>query len=493
MRFFDNLDGVCNALDNVDARLYVDSRCVYYRKPLLESGTLGTKANVQVIVPHLTESYGSSRDPPEKSIPMCTLKNFPYQIEHTIQWARDWFEGVFKQAAEEANAYAASSEFLPALMKQPIGQRLASLELLFSTLVTDRPRNFDDCIRWARDQFEELFVRNIMQLLHTFPIDMVTATGGLFWSAPKRAPAPLRFDGADPLHMQFIFAAATLRAATYSIPPSSDMAHILKVATHTEVKPFVPKSNVKIQVKDDEPVAAAGDDMEDRCRELVGLLAAQAPPASLQSQKLLPIEFEKDDDTNHHLDAISAVGNLRARAYTIAEVDKHKAKIIAGKIIPAIATTTASATGLVCLELYKLIQKKKLEEYKNAFVNLALPFFGFSEPIAPPHNKMGEWKWNLWDRIDIEGDLTLQEFIDTFQEKHHLEVTMLSSGSCMLFMNFMPKPKLAERLPKKITELLQSIAKVELSAKKKYVVLEICCSNDDGDDVETPYVRLKVR
>jgi molybdopterin/thiamine biosynthesis adenylyltransferase len=29
------------------------------QKPLLESGTMGTKGHVQVIVPHLTESYGS--------------------------------------------------------------------------------------------------------------------------------------------------------------------------------------------------------------------------------------------------------------------------------------------------------------------------------------------------------------------------------------------------------------------------------------------------
>lgn len=65
----------------------MDSRAVYYKKPLLESGTLGTKGNVQVVVPFLTESYASSRDPPEKSIPVCTLKNFPNQIEHTIQCA----------------------------------------------------------------------------------------------------------------------------------------------------------------------------------------------------------------------------------------------------------------------------------------------------------------------------------------------------------------------------------------------------------------------
>lgn len=64
---------------------YMDRRCVYYHKPLLESGTLGTKGNTQVVIPFVTESYSSSQDPPEKSIPICTLKNFPNAIEHTIQ------------------------------------------------------------------------------------------------------------------------------------------------------------------------------------------------------------------------------------------------------------------------------------------------------------------------------------------------------------------------------------------------------------------------
>ena len=43
--FWGNLDFVVNAVDNIKARLYVDYRCVWYEKPLLESGTLGTKAN----------------------------------------------------------------------------------------------------------------------------------------------------------------------------------------------------------------------------------------------------------------------------------------------------------------------------------------------------------------------------------------------------------------------------------------------------------------
>ena len=67
------------------AGLYMDQRCVFFEKPLLESGTLGTKGNTQVIIPHLTESYASSQDPPEKETPTCTVKNFPHAIQHCIE------------------------------------------------------------------------------------------------------------------------------------------------------------------------------------------------------------------------------------------------------------------------------------------------------------------------------------------------------------------------------------------------------------------------
>ena len=99
--FFNSIDGVVTALDNVEARLYVDQRCMYYRKPMVDSGTLGTKGNTQVVLPYQSENWGASRDPPEASIPICTLKNFPHKIEHTIQWSRDFFEGTFTQAGKK--------------------------------------------------------------------------------------------------------------------------------------------------------------------------------------------------------------------------------------------------------------------------------------------------------------------------------------------------------------------------------------------------------
>ena len=62
-KFWGGLDLVVNALDNVSARLYVDSRCVYFQRPLLESGTLGAKCNTQTVVPNITENYGAHPRP----------------------------------------------------------------------------------------------------------------------------------------------------------------------------------------------------------------------------------------------------------------------------------------------------------------------------------------------------------------------------------------------------------------------------------------------
>lgn len=486
--FFEKLDGVANALDNVDARIYMDRRCVYYRKPLLESGTLGTKGNTQVVVPYLTESYSSSQDPPEKSIPICTLKNFPNAIEHTLQWARDAFEGLFRQCAENASQYLTQPDFIERTLKLPGVQPLEVLESVKVALIDERPANFQDCVQWARLFFQDQYSNQIRQLLFNFPPDQLTSTGQAFWSGPKRCPEAITFDVNEPLHLDYIFTAANLKAEVYGIAQVRDRAEVAEMALKVEVPEFIPKSGVRIAVTDSQMAVSNGTNVD---LDRVGQLQNELPSvATLSGLRLTPLDFEKDDDTNLHIDFIVAASNLRAANYKIAPADRHKSKLIAGKIIPAIATTTSVVAGLVCLELYKLCRSlKSMTPFKNGFVNLALPFFGFSEPIAAPKLEYCGNHWTIWDRFEVQGEMTLAEFLNYFKEKHGLEITMLSQGVCMLYSFFMAKAKAQERLGLIMTEVVKRVSKKRLEPHVKALVFELCCNDADGNDVEVPYVK----
>eukprot|EP01116_Phalansterium_solitarium_P005098 TRINITY_DN1640_c0_g2_i3.p1 TRINITY_DN1640_c0_g2~~TRINITY_DN1640_c0_g2_i3.p1 ORF type:complete len:1022 (+),score=445.16 TRINITY_DN1640_c0_g2_i3:103-3168(+) len=489
--FWESIDGVVNALDNVVARRYIDQRCVFFCKPLIDAGTLGTKGNVQVVKPHATESYSDSQDPPEKSIQMCTLKNFPNAIEHTLQWARDSFEEFFKVGPENTNAYLTKPDFLQSLQSQNTGVRLQTVQSVHANLVGQRCASLLDCVNWAVQQFQRLFFETPSQLLYTFPPDATTDNGAPFWSGPKRAPKPIAFDAADPLHLDFVASAANLRAQTFGLPNGvRDAAYFVKSASKITLPVFKPKTGVKIQTDESKPLDTADDD-DKAYNDLVKAL----PAAGKVIFRLTDIDFEKDDDTNFHIDFIAAASNLRARNYGIPEADRHKSKVIAGKITPAIATTTAMVTGLACLELYKLVQNKPVSAHLNAFANLALPFIGFSEPIAPAKRKWGSKQWTSWDRLELDGDLTLGEFIHGLKKKYQIEVeSVIYPPQTALLMFHTKKDERQRRMQTKLRELIETIAKAKLPAGRKYVHLEVAVEDDDeGNSVEVPKVVWKMR
>merc|ERR1712087_838840 len=144
----------------------------------------------------------------------------------------------------------------------------------------------------------------------------------------------------------------------------------------------------------------------------------------------------------------SSFGNLRARNYSIDEVEKFQAKLKAGRIIPAISTTTAMATGFVLLELYKqlIFGKERLEVRRNLFANLALPGPNIilTEPAACAKIKSGQ-RWDpdmymdvdevaypeghsLWDQIPVPGaaSMTLEALRSWFTTHHQLVLTELT-------------------------------------------------------------------
>lgn len=186
---------------------------------------------------------------------------------------------------------------------------------------------------------------------------------------------------------------------------------------------------------------------------------------------------------------------MRALNYKIETADRHKTKFIAGKIIPAIATTTALVTGLVVLELYKILDgKTDIEQYKNGFINLALPFFGFGEPIASPKvtwkGKNGEEHTmdKIWDRFEF-ADITCQELIDEL-DKVGLSLSMLSSGVSLLYAAFFPANKTKPRMGMKLTELVETVSTKPIPPHQKNIIFDVVVEDSAEEDVEVPYVMI---
>lgn len=385
-----------------------------------------------------------------------------------------------------------------------------------ASLVDDRPNQFLDCLAYGRRVFEDLFCHQIKQLLTTFPLDRVTNNGQPFWSGAKKPPTPLVFDVEDPAHRLFVTSVAQLRAKVYNIPVDTSLVQnepaLKAFIISVPVAEFRAIEGLKIAASDEElkeqqsetraPTAATAaasslSELDRTCANLISTLPPREVLTQHENFRIASVDFDKDLD--EHMVVVAAASNLRARNYRIPEADLHTSRGIAGKIIPAIATTTAMVTGAICFELMKVLQQKPVSQLHNFFANLAIPIFTSEEPQPPKSTtaliKGKEWKWTAWDHIDVKGPgLTVQGLMDWLEEEYGLELSMLSSGVTILFSVYMDPKKRNERSKMSLDTLVQTVTKKSIPIEQKYIILELMVSDvETSEDVEVPYLRYCLR
>ena len=88
------------------------------------------------------------------------------------------------------------------------------------------------------------------------------------------------------------------------------------------------------------------------------------------------------------------------------------------------ATTTATITGIACLQLYTLNQTNNINYFRNCYLNLAINRFIMTMPSEQIMNTDQEYyeeidgpvkaippNWTVWDKIIIKGSKTVEELI----------------------------------------------------------------------------------
>jgi ubiquitin-like 1-activating enzyme E1 B len=290
--WFKTFDIVFNALDNIDARKYVNRMCISTDVPLIESGTTGFNGQAFIIKKGVTACYECEPIETPKSFPVCTIRNTPSQPIHCIVWAKSYlFTEVFGGGAEAASDldFAATGENAEDL--KMLRDEMLALQKIRDSMGTD---SFPALV------FNKVFDEDIRASLSMD--DM--------WVG-KRAPVPLQY------------------------------GHFTEAQVPNETS------------KQDQTVWSKKQCVE-VFYDSIQRLAKRVLEGKASGSNSTAIDFDKDDTDT--LDFVAATANLRSYIFGIEPKSKFTIKQMAGNIIPAITTTNAVIAGACVLQAIKVFR-----------------------------------------------------------------------------------------------------------------------------------------
>ncbi|KAJ0405070.1 hypothetical protein P43SY_001214 [Pythium insidiosum] len=81
---------------------------------------------------------------------------------------------------------------------------------------------------------------------------------------------------------------------------------------------------------------------------------------------------------------------------------------------------------------------------------------------------------------------TASEFLEYFTKEYEGEISMLSYGATILYAMYSQKSRSKERMEMKMSTLVETVTKKPIDANLKYLILEVCATDADDEDLELP-------
>jgi ubiquitin-activating enzyme E1 len=476
--FMEKQNVIISAVDNVDARKYIDNLCTFYNKILLDSGTEGTKANSDIYYPNKSTCLNDYPFIVKKQIPMCTLKDFPTKIEHCIEFSKNIFIELFTQYISDIKLTIDNLNQFENLLNQINDTNTLFLSIEIYKHIFNNINNPSKSliIKFAIFIFKYYFDYNINKLL-------IEKNNFFEKNITNKKPSSLAIDPNEENTILYF-------QSFYNI--FSTILYFNQTISIEEIISIISKENIIIK----ENTLSKEKLINEFNGEIIKKIEENENNIQEKIKSILPIKFEKDNDENFHINFILSFSNLRANNYNIEKTDFLKVKEVAGNIIPAIASTTAAISGLSCLQIYTILLTDNLNNFRNSNFNLATSIYDLSIPEekrfitdtpkteTANETKVIPKKFTVWDKIDLYGPfLNVKNIVDTFKKKYDVEIEFINYKS-----NVLASPIDGdEDYEKTIEELVKEINGENLM-KKKYIKLEISGSKGEADII-TPTIR----
>ncbi|KAG7196224.1 E1 ubiquitin-activating protein uba2 [Scheffersomyces spartinae] len=323
-------DMIYNALDNLEARRFVNQMCLFLGKPLIESGTTGYQGQVQPIFPYLSECFECQAKVTPKTFPVCTIRSTPSQPVHCITWAKDF---LFVQLFDDSTAATGSELSHVTNQDSQDNDELETLKKELSELQGLRNLFESGNKELASILVEDIFVKDIARLLR---IDAL-------WKL-RAKPIPLEYNKEDLEKLLM------------------DNKSLEILSNDTQMWSVV--ENVYVLYK-----------------------SLQALQDRYKVDPKIPISFDKDDEDT--LNFVVSSANLRSHVFGIEIKSKFDIKQIAGNIIPAIATTNSIISGFSSLAGIRaqIGDKIDISKHLTTYISIKPNKYITSASLVPPNHK----------------------------------------------------------------------------------------------------------
>ncbi|CAK7901827.1 ubiquitin-activating enzyme E1-like [[Candida] anglica] len=428
---------IFNALDNLEARRYVNRMALFLKTPIMESGTTGYDGYVQPIYPYQAECFDCQAKVTPQTFPVCTIRSTPSKPIHCITWAKEFlFHQLFDETDEDPDSAATS-----------LGQATDNKEEL-ETLVKES-NELADLRRSLLEKNNKTFFKGMVEKLFDIDIERLLLIDTL-WQNRQR-PTPLKFN--------------------------EELSEKLFKLTIKDIKQDTEKWDILENLF---ILYQATSKLQERLKQMEGVDENRF------------ISFDKDDEDT--LDFVVASANLRSSIFNIDILSKFDIKQIAGNIIPAIATTNAIISGFSNLQSLNYFQNKNDESIDSSsmvFISIRPNKYVTSAALEPPRNECGSCSVAR-GILELENltNQSLEELIEILKDtyKYSSDISLIL-GKSKLIYDF----DFEDNLHKKLQEIGFTNGEVLLiqdeDEEKENLELYI----NVGDKFEVPSIELRDR